>query len=432
MRPALPAQAMKWGCIGLACTANARDCVIPHLVTTIRLCWLDFGPPRGYAYSCISRSDIRDMRGLLYIRTAVKSLRRNSRLLLGRAVVRMMGPRDYATRLDTGVVSSVLVCRINGRLGNAVFLTPLIDRIHALFPGAAIDLAMSFPHAEALLKKKPGVRRIIAFPHKGVDMVWRYFRAIRQMRATHYDVVIDPTPESTSGRIVLSLSRARNRIGYSNGSQWAPLTHAIPEFPERMHQGAVPVYLLCNVLGVPFDQKDIRLALQLQPAEIEAGRAAIVKALQRKNLPLAPARLTFGFFAHGTGSKPLERAWWVAFWKAFLELEPNAVPVEFLPKPSATPTDERFATLHVKSVRDLTAAIATTRLFVSADTGPMHLASATPVPTVGLFQTSDPTLYGPLKQNDLVVDVRDCPPWLAAQKCHALWRLATSETHATA
>src|SRR4051812_7787035 len=124
------------------------------------------------------------MRGLLYIRTLVKSVRRNARLLLGRSVARMMGPRDYATRLDAGVVSSVLVCRINGRLGNAVFLTPLIDRIHALFPGAVIDLAMSFPQAQALLQKKPGVRQIISFPHKGADMVWRYIGAIRRMRAT--------------------------------------------------------------------------------------------------------------------------------------------------------------------------------------------------------------------------------------------------------
>ena len=372
------------------------------------------------------------MRGRLYIRTLVKSLRRNGRLLLGRSLARLMGPRNYATRLDPGAISSVLVCRINGRLGNAVFLTPLIDRLHAMFPGAVIDLAMSFPQAETLLKKMPGVRQVIAFPHKGADMVWRYLGAIRRMRATHYDVVVDPTPESTGGRIVLSLSRGRNRIGYSNGSQWAPLTHAIPEFPERMHQAAVPVYLLSKVLGVPFDQQDIRLGLHLQPAEMEAGRAAIVGALQRKNLPVVPARQIFGFFAHGTGSKPLEKAWWVAFWKAFLELEPNAVPIEFLPRPSAAPTDERFATLHIKSVRDLTAAIATTRMFVSADTGPMHLASATPVPTVGLFQTSDPTLYRPLKKDDLVVDVTDCPPWLAAQKCDALWRLATSEIYATA
>jgi len=334
-----------------------------------------------------------------------------------------MGPRHCATRLNAAGIGSVLVCRINGRLGNAVFLTPLIDQIHAMFPGAVIDLAMSFPQAQTLLQKKPGVRQIIAFPHKGVDLVWRYFAAVRRLRATNYDLVIDPTPESTSGRIVLSLSRARYRIGFLNGSQWAPLTHAIPESPELMHQAIVPVYLLCNILGVPCDQPGVRLSLHLQPSEIEAGRAAIAKALQRKNVRMGSAG-TFGFFAHGTGSKPLERTWWVAFWKAFLELEPTAVPVEFLPGPATAPTDERFTALHLKSVRDLTAAIATTRMFISADTGPMHLASATPVATVGLFQTSEPTLYRPLKSNDLVVDARDCPPWLAAQKCHALWRLA--------
>src|ERR1700753_813859 len=207
------------------------------------------------------------MRGLLTIRTLLKGLRCDLRQWLGRSIARMRGPRSYQTRLDAGVVASVLVCRINGRLGNAVFLTPLIDRIHAMFPGAVIDLAMSVPPAEGLLKKKPGVRQIIAFPHKGVDMVWRYLSAVRRMRATHYDVVIDPIPESTGGRIVLSLCRASNRIGYANGSQWAPLTHAIPEFPERMHQGAVPVYLLSNILGVPFAEQDIRLALHLQPTE---------------------------------------------------------------------------------------------------------------------------------------------------------------------
>jgi hypothetical protein len=244
-------------------------------------------------------------------------------------------------------------------------------------------------------------------------------------------MVIDPTPESTGGRIVLSLCRARYRIGFANGSQWAPLTHAVPESPERMHQAMVPVHLFCSVVGVPWHQHDVRLSLNLQPAELEAGGAAIAKALQRKNVRSGAAG-TFGFFAHGTGSKPLERSWWAAFWKAFLELEPTAVPIEFLPGPSTAPIDERFTALHLRSVRDLTAAIATTRMFISADTGPMHLASATAVPTVGLFRTSDPTLYRPLKSNDLVVDVRDCPPWLAAQKCHAHWRLAPRSSYITA
>ncbi len=358
-------------------------------------------------------------------------MRRNSRLLLGRSIARLKGPADYATNLSTAAVSSVLVCRINGRLGNAVFLTPLIDRIHELFPGAAIDLAMSYPQAPSLLNKQPGVRHIIPFPHKGVGMPWRYFTAVRRMRAQSYDVVIDPTPESTSGRIVLTLSRAKYRLGFANDSQWAPLTHAAPESAERMHQAVLPVYLLSNIFGTPYDQQGVRLSLHLQSAEIEAGRAAIARAIQRKN-PRAGATGTFGFFAHGTGSKPLERAWWLAFWKAFLELEPNAIPVEFLPSASATPTDERLASLHFPSVRELTAAIATTRMFISADTGPMHLASATSVPTVALFQASDPALYRPLKNNDLVIDVHDCPPWLAAQHCHAAWCLSPRPTYITA
>lgn len=198
-----------------------------------------------------------------------------------------------------------------------------------------------------------------------------------------------------------------------------------------MHQAVLPVYLLCNVFGSPCDQQTIRLSLHLQAAEIEAGRAAIAKAIQRKNVR-AGAGGTFGFFAHGTGSKPLERTWWLAFWKAFLELELTAVPVEFLPSPSTAPTDERITTLHFKSVRDLTAAIATPRMFISADTEPMHLASATPVPTVGLFPASSPELYRPLKNNDLVIDARDCPPWLAAQQRHALWRLAPRTAVVTA
>jgi len=367
----------------------------------------------------------------LDIRGRVKSLRRNSRLWFGRALARLVGPRDFASTLSTARIASVLVCRINGRLGNTVFLTPLLDRIHERFPGAAIDLAMSFPQAQPLLKHKPGVRHVIAFPHKGVDLVWRYLAAVRRMRATHYDMVIDPTPESTGGRIVLTLCRARYRIGFANDSQWAPLTHAVPEFPERMHQAVLPVYLFCSVFGIPWHQQDVRLSLNLQPAELDAGRAAVTKALQRKNVRPGEAG-TFGFFAHGTGSKPLERTWWAAFWKAFLELEPAAVPVEFLPNPSTAPIDERFAALHLPSVRDLAAAMATARMFISADTGPMHLASATSVPTVGLFRTSEPILYGPLKSNDLVVDARDCPPWLAAQKCHAHWRLAPRPSYITA
>ncbi len=84
--------------------------------------------------------------------------------------------------------------------------------------------------------------------------------------------------------------------------------------------------------------------------------------------------------------------WWLEFWEAFLELEPDTIPVEFLPPRAASPSDARFPSMQFGSVRALTATIAATRMFISADTGPMHLASSTAVPTVALFCASDPVL----------------------------------------
>ena len=359
----------------------------------------------------------------LFVRGASKSLRRNSRLLFGQGLARIVGPRTPSAQLARDQIATVLVVRINGRMGNTLFLTPLLERLHELLPNASIDLALSFPKAGELLRNYPGLRRIIQFPHKGPGLVPRYFKALREMRAERYDLVIDPVPESTSGRVALSLSRARYRLGFATGSQWAPLTHTVPQAVGFMHQAVQPVFLLSRALDAPFDARSLQLSLALTAEEIQSGRAAVARAMTPEGQPPAvPGTTAFGFFAHGTGDKTLGRAWWLAFWKCFLELQPEAVPVEFLPGPQSAPTDVRFPSLHFPSPRKLTAAIAATRMFVSADTGPMHLASSTATPTVALFKTTNPVLYGPLKPTDLVINVGECTPQVAAQQCQRLWQ----------
>ena len=94
----------------------------------------------------------------------------------------------------------------------------------------------------------------------------------------------------------------------------------------------------------------------------------------------------------------------------------------FLPPQTDAPSDSRFPSLQLGSLRALTGAIAATRMFISADTGPMHLASSTAVPTVALFCASDPVLYGPLKPVDLVINVAESTPSLVAQRCQRMWR----------
>lgn len=356
----------------------------------------------------------------VHIRHGLRFVRHRGRELLGFVLARLMPARPYAGALEASEINSVLICRVNGRMGNTLFLTPLIERLHALLPQASIDLLLAYPRAPELLAGTPGVRRIIVVPYKSWRL-WRYIAALRSLRACQYDLAIDPTPESSSGRSALNLSRARYRLGFATHSQWARLTHAVPLPAEPMHQAIHPVYLLTSILGAPYDAQAVRLWLPLSEAEREAGRRAIAGAIGCE--PWQTSGLAFGFFAHAATSKLIPRSWWHAFWEAFLTLEPEAIAVEFLPTPTTAPTFERFRHLHLPSQRALTSAIAATRLFVTTDSGPMHLASSTEVPTVGLFTATDPTLYRPLKPTDLALDIAACGPRLIAQRCQRLWRL---------
>jgi heptosyltransferase III len=362
-----------------------------------------------------------------HLRKVLRNFRGDSRQFLGRVATRLMGRRKYASQLPLESISSVLICRINGRLGNTVLLTPLVKRIHELLPRASIDLAVAYPKAGELLHSFPGLRRIIQFPHKEPGLIHRYLGALRRLRAERYDLALDPIPESTSGRVVMTLCRARYRVGFLTGSQWAPLTHAITTPPGDMHQALLPVFLFSQLIGKPNDPGGLQLTLCLRPEEIESGRAAVSQVIEpfarrRRSPPGSPASRAFGFFAHATGLKVIDRSWWSAFWEAFLELEPDAIPVEFLPSQVDAANDAGFPSVHFGSLRALTGAIAATRMFISADTGPMHLASSTAVPTVALFCASNPVLYGPLKPVDLAINITGSTPALVAQRCQRLWR----------
>jgi heptosyltransferase-3 len=353
--------------------------------------------------------------------SALRELRGQLRYGLGLILERLVGRRHTATRLDPAEIHSVLIGRINGRLGNTLFLTPMIERVHALLPEARIDLALSYPHAPTLLTGMPGLGRVILFPHKGRGIICGYLRALRQLRATHYDLAIDPTPFSTSGRLLLSLTHARFRLGFSLRSQWAALTHAIPLPAQAMHQGRQPAYLVTTALGAEWDPAALRLWLPLQPQEVAAGRAAISAALQAAGVEITPQRPLVGYFGHATGLKSLGPTWWARFWRAFLSAHPQVIPVEFLPAPGAAPTVAGFATLHLAAQRQLTAAISTLSLFISADAGPMHLASSTDTPTLGLFQVTDPALYGPLKAVDRSIAVAQLSPEEVAAQISVTW-----------
>jgi hypothetical protein len=373
------------------------------------------------SFICVLPSARKRRANRLAFRAAIKSLRRELRQVSGGALRRLFPDTRHAARLDPAEIRSVLICRVNGRLGNTLLLTPLIKQIREWLPDATIDLALAYPKAEELLRGIPPIRRVITFPYRLPHVLWGYLPAMHRLRARRYDLAIDPVPDSTSGRMALTLCRARYRLGFDTVSQWAPLTHPVALPDQTLHDAARPLYLLSQGLGIATDTGATRLWLPLQSRELDAGRAAVAHAVSSMKRPCAPAG-TFGFFAHAAGTKTIERDWWLRFWQAFLALEPDAIPIEFLPLSGSKPLDARFPILHVRSPRAMVAAIAATRMFISPDTGPMHLASATEVPTVALFGNSNAARYHPMKSSDICIDVTTCEPRAAAEVCQRRWR----------
>lgn len=364
---------------------------------------------------------------------ALRDLRITARSRVGRWIAACRKSRSLCPKgaLASEHITSVLVCRVNARMGNALFLTPLIHQLHQRLPEATIDVTSSYPHAPDLLGHLPGVRAVILFPYKGAGIVWRYLAALARVRRHRYDMVIDPVPNSTSSRIVLWLCRARLRLGFASEHQWAPLTHAVPEALTPAHCAIQPVFLLHWALGVAHEPARLRLSIGCRESEQAQARALVRRALERQGNDPSSAQ-PVGFFAYATGAKRFGREYWLKFWARFLQLAPEAVPVEFLPTPHTTPTSPSFAALHVPTPRRLAAAMGQMCMFISADTGPMHLASSTAMPTVGLFCASDPALYGPLKPSDLALDATHHSPDILAQLCYEHWRRCSALPNMTA
>lgn len=351
-------------------------------------------------------------------RAVIRRLRRGGRQHLSLALARWRGT-PAPIRAPLPPPQRILVCRLNTRLGNTLFLTPLLRSLAATWPDAEIDVLLRLPAHADLLAGLPGVRRVHVLP-KGV---WRIARLVRELRRTRYDLAIDPNIQSSSNRVALTLSGARHRLGFAGHDQWLRLTHAAPRPTSECHQARQALYLLTDAIeGL---QPELLRDLAVYPGTAARRQAHI---LLREALPPARGQAAWpvvGFFAEATGPKRLPAAWWRA-WHAALTAAGTPVTVVQLLPPGGNhePLIPGIATLRSADLSVLAAALGRMDLFVAADGGPMHLAAAAGVPVIGLFAATTPAQYAPLGRECLTLAAPLDPADVAAETRHHLARIS--------
>lgn len=332
--------------------------------------------------------------------------RRNNRHRLNWFLARMGGttqpkrcPLDENTR-------QILVVRLNKRLGNILFLTPMLRSLAATLPAARIDVLIRNPAQAELLQTLPNIRTILIQP----TSIRGALQAIRRLRKCRYDLVIDPMGNSASGRIAAALAATRQRMGFAREDQWLRLTHAAAAARNR-HEALRGVELLQGAVSSPTITAHTTLAVYPD----DTARTAAQRHWQQAFDGHQPSGPVIGFFRQATGHKELPRAWWQNWLEAVHQQLPDATVLEILPSPDTPPLAPNIAHIAIRPLTELAALMARLDQFVAADCGPMHLAAAAGVPVIGLFQATSGDNYAPLGRDCLCIDGDDLTPDVVAR-----------------
>ncbi|MDR1623444.1 MAG: glycosyltransferase family 9 protein [Tannerellaceae bacterium] len=292
-------------------------------------------------------------------------------------------------------LTSVLLCRPNGRLGNQLMITPLVQEIARWSPHCRIDLFVKGSLCEIIFKNYPEVGRIIELPRKPFAEPVRYLKVWLSLRKHTYDLVINVTEDSLSGRLSTRLARARWRF-YNN-------TEGLPKAlcPGWAHMAEYPVYNFRRYLAslTPELTHPVPcLSLRLSDAELANG-------LEVMNCYVSPAKKTLCIYTYATGAKCYPEAWWAAMYARLKEAFGSTCNIlEILPIENVSLIHFQAPAYYSRDIRQIASVIAHASLFLGADSGMMHLAAASGAPTAGLFSVTEPALYRPCGPRSLAIE----------------------------
>jgi heptosyltransferase-2 len=302
---------------------------------------------------------------------------------------------------------NILVIKLVGLGDTVLMLTPLA-RLRREFPDARITVLVT-PLSVGILTSQPSVDETIVYDVFGKDRgISGILNMVRALRAGEFDCVMDFEQHFQMTSIVTYLTGAPRRIGfYYTGSP-------------RKGLFTDPVFL--NPDG---HMVDAYMAL-LGPLGIESGR---VEELQAISVPaedvaavdewlaghgIGPDDLLVGIHS-GSGIRAPVRRWGVEkFAEIIRRLSNEGGATVVLTGGSEecarvreiidlAGVDRSYSASGEFTILQTAALMKKCDLFISNDTGPLHISAAMGTATVGLFGPNSPTRYAPVGLDNISI-----------------------------
>ncbi len=310
---------------------------------------------------------------------------------------------SYATRLNRDEIKSIMIIRPNYRIGNLIFLTPLINELYAHMPHAKIDIIVGMRLAGKILEPMPNVDKVIDIPRKLLLQPLDMFSYIRQVRAKKYDLAINMSGGSTSAQIVTAFVKAKYKASFYDKRLWTHFTHVQDRgLQHYKHMGLESLEFL-RFFEINFPKEQPTLDIRLTKEEKEEAKNDLRQLLEKNCI--GTDKKTVALFRNARFDKKIPDEWWNEWILSLQKENEKIVVIDILSPDIPTKLNENILEYSNKNLRLLGAFFQECDLYVSADTGPMHLAVASCAKVLALFNKTNMEVYGALGDKNKTIDV---------------------------
>ncbi len=292
-------------------------------------------------------------------------------------------------------------------IGDSVLTTPLIKKTAKLFPDAKI-VVITRPQTQDIFRPLKEVSQIILNDKKGWNKIAGVWKTAKAIRDTHADILLVPH-RSFRSALIAWLSRVPIRIGFTSSEGWFFYTKTVP-FSWMIHDAERNLSLLQGIAKENFTAE--KLNMNYAPSAEEN----VERLIKDFNLE---GKVLIGIHA---GSAWPTKCWPMEYFVKLIsrlqtELGVQAVLVgggkkdtDLGEKICQLATGHAASLCGKTSLADLMALMQHFKLFITNDSGPMHIATAFGVPTLAIFGPTTRELgFFPYGEGHRVMEVENLP-----------------------
>lgn len=301
-----------------------------------------------------------------------------------------------------------IVIRVPNWIGDSVLALSAIESLSENLPAAHIWVAAN-EWVKGLFMPYDRIKGIIQLPD--TSTVKSLKNSAKKIKELHFDAGILFT-NSFASALIFFLARIPQRWGYSRDGRGFLLTKRVS--PGKLKNSCHQVdYYMGLISGLGYKIHSPRLSFPLAPEEQKEAREKLLSYGVDIKLPVA---LLNPGASYGPAKRwPVEK--FAALGRLLQERSKATVLItgsgrerELAESISSHMAKKPISLSGQTSLRGLAGLISQSSLFVTNDSGPMHLANALKIPVVAVFGPTDPSITGPYQEPSAVIK-KDVPCW---------------------